>query len=78
MDNPFQILKVRKNASYEEISDAHLKAIRRKTEDEKKILHKTWEMLKDELIREKIKIHCLNFPSDEILFDCLKKTIKPW
>ncbi len=78
MYDPFQILKVGKDATWEQISEAHLKATRRKTEEEKKKINQAHGMLKDGFNREKIKIHCMNFPSDQVLYDCIKKTIQPW
>lgn len=78
MKDPFRLLKISKNASNDEIFSAHLKALRGKSDPEKREINLAKELLKDELDQEKVKIHCFNFPSDDILFDCIKKTINPW
>lgn len=78
MENPYNKLNIFKGTAEDEIITAHLHAIKRKTEEEKKMLNRAKEILIKEIDREKLNIHCLNFPSEEMLKDCIKQTIKPW
>ena len=77
MENPYEILKISKTASSDAVSSSHLMALKGNSIENRKKANKAKEILINELTREKVNIHCLN-SFDEIIYDIIKDSIKPW